>query len=492
MGRSVTGTLIATRSFNFWMRRSRFCGIRVGRTKLDSLYTTNPSSDLSTPRKLDLELPAVVLNGLKDLISKTDPLSAEVRLREMHDRFSAEGTVTKAGVTFSVLADLARHNYRFKIAQGAIWIIPPDNRIRPGEDPKRAKNRIRAPLERSRLSQLEEPSVKKFLSSAVSPKARAEGKNSIVDLIDDGASLAAALASIGQLPKAQRNDELRKVINPEFVPVSSEAKCPHTGMALMDVWRFFRHTWALEYRSTPGRGILFLVRNSARPNHPIMGIGALANPVLQLKARDEFIGWTGEALINEAKSNPSGWPTLRKKLLSVLDDALSSIRWDDLIPASSFNEEAIVESWLSAMSHTAARDRNDQLSTDYEDGVQRTTRKLPKLSNGDVDWKKASESPLFKKKRSRALAEILQAKRLLLKSTGIAVEDWSQVNRDDTERGIRIAAREARKIALASRILDLNVCGAVAPYNALLVGKLVAMIVGSKELSVKAGSIIPH
>jgi hypothetical protein len=43
------------------------------------------------------------------------------------------------------------------------------------------------------------------------------------------------------------------------------------------------------------------------------------------------------------------------------------------------------------------------------------------------------------------------------------------------------ALQEVREASLASQIADLSACGAVAPYNAILGGKLVALLAASRK-----------
>ncbi len=47
---------------------------------------------------------------------------------------------------------------------------------------------------------------------------------------------------------------------------------------------------------TPGRNLFYLVRDAARPTHPVIGIAALGNCVVQLSERDQTIGWSVEAI----------------------------------------------------------------------------------------------------------------------------------------------------------------------------------------------------
>jgi hypothetical protein len=47
---------------------------------------------------------------------------------------------------------------------------------------------------------------------------------------------------------------------------------------------------------------------------------------------------------------------------------------------------------------------------------------------------------------------------------------------------VSVALNELRKARLASQVADVSVCGAIAPYNDILGGKLVTLLMGSKEI----------
>src|SRR5437899_6175427 len=49
-------------------------------------------------------------------------------------------------------------------------------------------------------------------------------------------------------------------------------------------------------------------------------------------------------------------------------------------------------------------------------------------------------------------------------------------------RTLSVALIEVRKAGLSSQVADVSVCGAIAPYNVLLGGKLVALLMTSQEV----------
>jgi hypothetical protein len=94
--------------------------------------------------------------------------------------------------------------------------------------------------------------------------------------------------------KLQELDTHRSSEN-ETARLRGSTKCAITGLNRIDIWRYFRHTWSLEYRPIPGRQWPLLIRNAARPRRPIIGIALLASPVMRLRIRDNWIGWTPSA-----------------------------------------------------------------------------------------------------------------------------------------------------------------------------------------------------
>ena len=61
---------------------------------------------------------------------------------------------------------------------------------------------------------------------------------------------------------------------------------------LSDIWRYFRYTWSIPYKTMPGRNLYYLVRDRLQPCHPIIGIFALGNSVLNLTVRDDAVSYT--------------------------------------------------------------------------------------------------------------------------------------------------------------------------------------------------------
>lgn len=80
------------------------------------------------------------------------------------------------------------------------------------------------------------------------------------------------------------------VINSEIKPVIEVCKTQEQ----QDLFRVLRYYWSSPYSEYVGRRIRLLIRDSALPNKPIIGIAALGSPIIHIPERDEWIGWDKE------------------------------------------------------------------------------------------------------------------------------------------------------------------------------------------------------
>ena len=412
-------------------------------------------------------------------------------LRALARRYVDDGESLKLRALCLLVADLCEQGWEVAVEKDRISFEPPGLKRSGEQSIDDVKARVRGALQTARLRQLREPPVRHFLTRMERPTLRPRGRTSVLDLIDDGAGLAKTLKIIGALPAEQRDGELAKIIDPVVELCESGAKCPDTGLGLIDIWRYFRHTWAHEYRSVPGRQMLVLIRNAARSHRPIMGIAMLASPVMRLGTRDRWIGWLRESA--EEKLQTGEWDALdfAKALRKRIAASIKAIRWDDLASREEIaqpNERVVFR--LEQKAAGAAFAREQQLRDHYEDHHDEGGRVKPfrgdlKSAKPDSDWRAASEDLLFVRKRAEGLAQLLFAKSVfqsahLLRSPLVALDELFKSK--DGQRAIDIALTEFRKAGLSSEVADVSVCGAVHPYNELLGGKLVALLLTSAEV----------
>lgn len=411
-------------------------------------------------------------------------------LRRLHTLWCDEPWSLELRAVALLLADLLDQGWDVTATDEAIHLQPPGLRLL-GETRDEAKERLRRALQTGRDRQLSDRGVQKFLARMHRVVPRGAVRTSIADLIDDGAHLAASLRPFAGLPPSEAAERLRTVIEPVIEVCDEDAKCSITGLRLIDVWRYFRHTWSLEYRSTPGRQMAILIRNAARPNRPVMGIAMLASPVVRMKVRDDWIGWNVEPFIANLRAGVQDPSLGLRALVARVERSIGDIRWDDLVSPDELAfpaERTILR--LEQRSAGAAIARMRGLEEAYSEAVEanesvRSQRDTTKSNLDEVDWIEASEDPLFLRKRASTLGRLLDAKRTFQSL------NWSRSGRTLLDellqhpnglRSISTALTEIRKAGLSSRVADVSVCGAVAPYNSLLAGKLVALLMASREV----------
>ena len=77
------------------------------------------------------------------------------------------------------------------------------------------------------------------------------------------------------------------VINSKIEPIVEVCKTRKQH----DLFRIFRYYWSSPYSEYVGRRIKLLVRDSALPTCPVIGIAALGSPIIHIPDRDDWIGW---------------------------------------------------------------------------------------------------------------------------------------------------------------------------------------------------------
>jgi hypothetical protein len=377
-----------------------------------------------------------------------------------------------------VLCDLARQGWAVRASTAGVRVSPP----LAGPDAAQEKDRVRRQEQIKRDEQLAVPSVRRFVTGLERPREFGGRFVSIFSLMRDGAELKAALEDANRQDATAHVAALRAVIDPYVQIVRAGDRCEHTGLLLMDIWRYFRHTWSNQHSNTPGRTLLILVRDRAASYHPVIGIAALTSAVVQIRERDEWIGWHPQAFLAELTARP----TLRvaRWLMRRLDASLAELYVDDLLQDGLYWPslwDSPSQDAISRLEKEAAARRRD-----HHRFARPADFKHRGLSADDPGvWPARAESDLFRSKRCLALAELLRAReilgRFLLPEPTLAA---LQRALQDTggRRAISGILRRAKAESVGTEIADLATCGAIAPYNTLLGGKLVGMLAVSPSV----------
>ena len=319
-------------------------------------------------------------------------------------------------------------------------------------------------------------SVSKFLNSCENTTAY---HKSISLLFHDGKELKGALEQVNAGKLA-----LSRIIEPELIPVLPDQRDKVTGLLLTDVWRYFRLTWSLEYKSVPGRQLPFLIRNKAHKHKPIMGIGCLASAVLRNSTRDDWLGWSFDTVSYKALSGSLDVRKLLDRLKRTITEKCDLIHKKDLDVSNQDIEKPnnLVIEGLKKKAVWAEEQRKKELKSDATN--YRKKHDFKKMSDEDI-LLVSENNFLWIKKRAEQLAKALECRVYLnsLDKNLSPYEIYSALFIQAEGKSItQLMLSELRMGGTAANIADLSVCGAIPPYNHLLGGKLIALSTFSREL----------
>lgn len=336
------------------------------------------------------------------------------------------------------------------------------------------------------------PEIKKLLRSWMSESRherlvsytdfiqRMERKNtsghSIDELIADGEELSQRLqrARDGEVTASE-------AVKPYLQLVAENEKDEFTGIKTSEIWRYLRLTWSTPAETTPGRTMQYLIRDAAHPMHAVMGIASLENCAVQITCRDDYIGWNQKAFIDHITSLKTVQAKAEfKRLLHYIEIGISGIDYSELCTAATVKkptDEDIQQ--LLDFAVNAEQRRQELLKEALEVGIEETD----KSELGGIS--KETENALYNRKRAEQLGRLLMAKKVLLDiySSKEFADIWVDFCKSETGNSAIRSALVAQKTQhIGSSLMELNVCGAIPPYNEILGGKLVALLATSPQV----------
>lgn len=377
-------------------------------------------------------------------------------------------------VSKSLLLDLADQGWVIQAEDEGLSIVPPTGS---NGDRMAEKERIRQAQLVERDAHLSRRQTQEFVAFMEQRRLTKGDWHSIYSLMRDGRELASELRSYAANREiAGHSEGLEAIISPYLQFAEPGMICEHTGLDLGDIWRYFRLTWVNAPKSVPGRSMMILVRDAAAPNHPVIGIAALGNSVVQQKQRDEWIGWDSGTFAQGLADKPS--TKHGKWLLQSLESHLEGIYLSDLI------SDGII---------TRRRLKNpDEECLERLNAEGATARKRHELNPKPSqhkrftgDWPAEARTDLFRAKRCEALSRLLSI-RMAFQEAGLVTGARGEVAGACESKAFRAAVGQLIRINKAEHVginmMDITVCGAIAPYNHLLGGKLVCNLMFSPEV----------
>jgi hypothetical protein len=287
------------------------------------------------------------------------------------------------------------------------------------------------------------------------------------------------------------------VVDP-YIQLVTHSKDEHTGYWDTDIWRYFRYTWSIPYKSMPGRNLFYLVRDRAQEFHPVIGIFALGNSVLNLTVRDNEIGWTVDA-IRSALERKSSKEISTQEVSQTNGKTVTSKRTryletqeEHMVRIADYSRQTmnvLLNNIKNAINDIYVKDLGyhrgtknpseetiNQLRCLYEELRERAidNKKTAKVK----DWEDETKEILFKKKRVFELAKLLDAMRWFNYFKNDSYTRWldAMIKNEQGRKALNVALVANRKTKIGSNMMELIVCGAVPPYNELLGGKLVSIL----------------
>jgi hypothetical protein len=404
------------------------------------------------------------------------------RRRALRERASCAADSRQVYVAaIHVLSDLVKQGWNIRISGARIEISRPEIGASNSDE---NRERIRNQLHAERDEQLLQPATKAFIRSMEARQLFGGQFVSIFSLMRDGRELTAKCEVIRQAATDHERLELASAaVKPYVQFIRGEERCSWTGFRLVDIWRYFRHTWANPYKSVPGRSMMVLVRDAAAPCHPVIGIADLSSAAVAVTVRDDHIGWTAANVFADLNSRPT--IKLAKWLKETTDAAIDEIYKVDL-----FEDQILAVRDLKKPSSALIRrleeyGRQKRLEHHryMDSGAYKKTEAPADLA--EEHWEAQARTSLFQSKRALDLAQLLGVRMVLGRHFKEAPSKNSLIQLLSDREGREAVAKIVRKAKadrVGNAIADLTVCGALPPYNEILGGKLVAMLMVSPEI----------
>ena len=445
-----------------------------------------------------------------------------------------------------VLGDLAQLRWEIVETGYGLELHSPrahDDHVTTSEGVRQRKEAIRQELAPRLRQQFEDNGVRNFIRQMERPSGSVHQK-SIRALIADGAELHSRLTPARRhaVGTAEREAALTEAVRPYLQLVEPGVRDKYTSIRLQDIWRYFRYSWSIPQTPIPGRKLLYLVRDGSHSSHAVIGIAALSNCAVQMLPRDQRIGWTTGSLVSALTAllatahnrqsmeesdkflkfqgiyrrwRPSvpdqGDITQSQKtellhqvhgwLVECVTQAIGKIEQRGLVTSEEIAEptEAVVDR-LRRLSREFANHRHSVLAQTASSSVEEGKaiddwHPYAPVDEVvlDLEAKHTTNKPvhdsrrmLIRKKRAFELARLIDAKLQLTSSRQRLTNPetvYTVLDREEIRTAVSTAMSAIKSQRIGTNILEITTCGAVAPYNRMLGGKLVALMLLSPQVA---------
>ncbi len=236
-------------------------------------------------------------------------------------------------------------------------------------------------------------------------------------------------------------------------------------------------------KSLPGRSMMILVRDAAVENHPIVGIAALGSSMAQQTQRDRWIGWDSDAFLQQVVAKPTA--RICRWVHESIRRLIAGIYSADLVRDGIIQRREIVRPTKETIKNLLREAKTAAaVHQDFPYAAEHKSNTNGSRPN-KVAWQRQSATSLFRSKRAKTLS-ILLSIRADLHEAGLTSSTLSSLRNALRTPLARTAIRRLIRLVKAEHVgvdmMDIVVCGAIPPYNALLGGKLVCLLLTSTEI----------
>ena len=202
-----------------------------------------------------------------------------------------------------------------------------------------------------------------------------------------------------------------------------------------------------------------------------------------MTARDEWLGWTPAAVVSSIQAKTS--PSQARWLMGVVDEAIDEIYKVDLLRDKLLTPGLLkrpTNELIAILAAEAKEEREKHFRL-----MQKREYKKPTPPPGAADsfWIEQAKFPLFRSKRADELSRLLSVRMVFQRyfKDKPTKESLSQfIVSGEGRDAVAKVVRRAKADRVGTAVADLTVCGAIPPYNELLGGKLIAMLMASPEI----------
>ena len=409
-----------------------------------------------------------------------------------------------------VLIDLERLGWQIREEGYGLELVAERSRRRSltPEQIRLEKGKTQAMFRPMVQAQLKESAVGEWVKRLENPSLRS-GKKSISCLIAEGAELHARLLS-APCNSGANDDPLAAAIRPYLQWATMDEADEFTGHSLRDIWRYFRYSWSIPQFPTPGRQLLYLVRDAAHPCHAVIGIIGLNNGALQMgRERENYLGWSLSAFTDRLRAMPSAefliteYHWMEAQIAAALDDidptalatpndlANPSRETIAILQRRSQGFDKLRDETLLELARVVSGEDMPVIAAESEEfnddhpPVDEAMLSLELKPSMNPTMQKARRH-LVARKRSALLAELLHA-RLTLREQRALLTDPDRLHealaRKETEIALQTVLAVLKSRYAGINMLEISTCGAVPPYQSILGGKLAALLLFSPQIA---------